>query len=73
MPVQTSGPAFSMGRPARVFDTQYAQPNPARHYDVSADGQRFLVLKASAADPNVTPASMIVVEHWLEALSRRAR
>ncbi len=63
VPVRTSGPTFSMGIPAKVFDTIYAEPNPARHYDVSPDGQRFLMVKDSAAgDPNATPASMVVVD-----------
>ena len=58
-----------MGSPANAIDTD-AQPNPARHYDVSRDGQRFLVLKESAADPNATPASMVVVEHWFGEVAR---
>ncbi len=73
VPVRTSGPTFGMGSPAKVFETRYAQPNPARHYDVSPDGQRFLMLKESAADPNATPASMVVVEHWFEELKSRVR
>ena len=73
VPVRTSGPKFSTGSPERVFETTYAQPNPARHYDVSGDGRRFLMLKQSAADPNATPASMVVVEHWFEELKSRVR
>ena len=70
--VDTSGPTPSIGSPAKLFDTGYAQPNPARHYDVSADGQRFLMLKRSATgDPNATPASMILVEHWFDELKQR--
>jgi eukaryotic-like serine/threonine-protein kinase len=72
VPVSTSGPTISIGSPAKVFDTKYAEPNPSRHYDVSADGQRFLMLKASAAaDPNATPISMVLVEHWFEELKQR--
>jgi len=72
VPVSTSGPAISIGSPVRLFDTGYAEPNPSRHYDVSADGQRFLMLKPSAAaDSNATPLGMIVVEHWFEELKQR--
>ena len=72
VPVQTSGSTFSAGKPAKVFDTKYAEPNPARHYDVSPDGQRFLMLKAArAGDPNATPASMVVVLNWFEELKQR--
>ena len=71
VPVDTSEPAISIGSPAKVFDTKYAEPNPSRHYDVSADGQRFLMLKATTGDPNATPVSMVLVEHWFEELKQR--
>jgi len=72
VPVDISGPTISIGSPAKLFDTGYAEPNPSRHYDVSADGQRFLMLKASATgDPNATPVSMVLVEHWFEELKQR--
>jgi hypothetical protein len=71
VPVQTSGPTFTAGKPARVFDAKYATPFPPRSYDVSTDGQRFLMIKDSAAgDPNATPASMVVVLNWHEELKR---
>jgi hypothetical protein len=62
VPVRTSGSTFSAGQPAKVFDARYATPFPPRHYDVSADGQRFLRAKDSAADSTAT-ASLLVVEH----------
>jgi hypothetical protein len=72
VPVQTSGSTFSAGKPAKVFDAKYATPFPPRSYDVSADGKRFLMLKDSAAgDPNATPLSMVLVEHWYEELKQR--
>ena len=72
VPVSTSGSTFSAGNPAKVFDATYAEPNPSRHYDVSPDGRRFLMLKEmTARDPNATPASMVVVEHWFEDLKQR--
>ncbi len=72
--VSTSGPTFNSGSPATVFDAKYVESNPSRHYDVSADGQRFLMIKESAtSDPNATPASMIVVLNWFEELKAKAR
>src|SRR6185503_1583414 len=72
VPVRTSGTTFIAGHPAKMFDTAYVEPNPARHYDVSSDGQRFLMVKDRAAsDPNATPANMVVVEQWLEELKTR--
>jgi serine/threonine-protein kinase len=71
VPVQTSGATFRAGRPAKLFDAKYSTPFPVRSYDVSADGKRFLMLKDSATgDPNATPVSMILVEHWFEELKR---
>ena len=72
--VRTSGPTFIAGHPAKVFDTVYVEPNPARHFDVSPDGQRFLMLKDGAVrDPNATPANLVVVQHWFEELKSRVR
>jgi serine/threonine protein kinase/Tol biopolymer transport system component len=71
--VQTSGPTFDIGASAKLFEARYAQPNPARHYDVSPDGRRFLVLKQAAVDPNATPASMVVIQHWFEELKLLVR
>ena len=72
VPVRTSGPTFSAGSPAVIFDTKYVESNPSRHYDVSADGQRFLMIKDTATgDPNATPASMVVVLNWFEELKAK--
>jgi Tol biopolymer transport system component len=70
VPVQTSGPTLSYGNPTAVIDTKYAEPNPSRHYDVAPDGKRFLMLKASAPEPNTTQASMVVVLNWTPELKR---
>jgi serine/threonine-protein kinase len=71
VPVSASGPTFSAGQPATVFETKYVQSNPSRHYDVSADGQRFLMIKDGPVNPNTMPASLVVVEHWFEELTER--
>jgi serine/threonine-protein kinase len=74
VPVRTSGPTFIPGNPVKVFDTAYVEPNPSRHYDVSPDGHRFLMVKDGAPrDPTATPANMIVVEHWFEELKSHVR
>ena len=39
-------------------------------YDISADGQRFLMLKEGGVDGTAVPASIIVVQHWVEELKR---
>jgi hypothetical protein len=44
-----------------------------RTYDISRDGQRFLMIKnnAGSSDRSSSPASMIVVQHWFEELKAR--
>src|SRR5262249_20316376 len=71
-PVRTT-PGFSAGNPVKVFETRYAVPQNERTYDVSADGQRFLMIKKAAAaeTADATPPSMVVVINWSEELKQR--
>jgi len=71
VPVEMSGSTFTAGKPVRVLDTSFANPFPARWYDVSQDGQRFLMVKDNAAGTPNAPPSMVVVEHWLGELKAR--
>jgi hypothetical protein len=41
-----------------------------RSYDVSPDGQRFLMIKDSGADGTVASGSIVVVQHWDQELKR---
>ena len=73
--VQTTGPTLNAANPTKVFDTApYYFANAGRTFDVSADGQRFLMIKlASQSGQNATasPPSLVVVEHWTEELKAR--
>jgi Tol biopolymer transport system component len=69
VPVQTSGPQFSSGRPAKLFDTKYS--GDFYSYDVTPDGRRFLMMKESSAGDRAHPPSMVVVLNWFEELRRR--
>jgi eukaryotic-like serine/threonine-protein kinase len=40
-----------------------------RMYDVSADGQRFLMIR-QGSNANIAPPQIVVVQHWLEELKR---
>jgi hypothetical protein len=73
VPVHTSG-GFTFGNPTKLFDARsyyFAAPN--RSYDVTNDGQRFLMIKVSApsADMSANPAKAVFVLHWLEELKAR--
>jgi len=42
-----------------------------RTYDVSPDGRRFLMIKPGAGnDSTAVPASLVVVQNWVEELKR---
>jgi serine/threonine-protein kinase len=63
--VTTEG-AFSVGKPKVLFEGTYVPtPRSFPDYDVSPDGQRFLMLKASE---QATPTQINVVLNWFEEL-----
>ena len=71
--VQTT-PAFSAGNPTRVFETRYLSTSGVggRTFDVSRDGQKFLMIKDNASGgQNTQPASIVVVLNWFEELRQR--
>ena len=74
VPVKT-GATFERGTPEKVFDAPYLVRPPGgplgRMYDVSADGQRFLMIKeTSGADERPPSARIILVQNWFEELKR---
>jgi hypothetical protein len=65
------GPAWANSPPVQALAAGYFDSTAAnsRAFDVSPDGQRFLMIKN--AETNDTPASTIViVQNWLEELKR---
>ena len=73
VPVET-GPEFSFGTPEIVFksDSYYADPLGVREYDVSLDGQRFLMLKPEVPLEDTVITEFVVVENWFEEIRRTA-
>jgi Tol biopolymer transport system component len=66
----TTQPAFSAGKPKMLFEGPYTPSSPNfSYYDVSADGQRFLMLKPVEQAQGVTQIN--VVQNWTEELKRR--
>jgi hypothetical protein len=47
-----------------------AAGNFGRSYDIAPDGQRFLMINASAGTDRAASPSLIVVQHWTEELKR---
>ncbi len=67
VPIATQ-PTFSPGKPAMLFEGDYLSgPFPATGvtYDVSRDGQRFLMVKEEASATQIN-----VVVNWFEELKR---
>jgi serine/threonine-protein kinase len=64
-------PSFTGGKPRLLFEGPYV-PTPATfpNYDVSSDGQRFLMLKPSES-AEAAPTQINVVLNWFEELKRR--
>jgi serine/threonine-protein kinase len=72
VPVQTA-PTFVPGNPTKLFDGRYLANLNARAYDVSRDGQRFLMIRRDNTTGGETsaPAGMVVVLNWFEELKQR--
>ena len=67
----TAGPTLSFGPPRQLFAGRFSMNNPDRAFDVSPDGQRFLMLQPRPRAPDVI-TSMNVVQNWVAELQRSA-
>ena len=64
-------PGFAAGTPRMRFEGPYEPaPVPIDNYDVSPDGQRFLMIKPSE-QAQAAPTQINVVLNWFEELKRR--
>ena len=72
VPVEASGATWNAGTPTKLLEGRYftGGVSTGRTYDVSPDGQRFLMIKAPGTDATAAPPSLIVVQHWDEELKR---
>jgi serine/threonine protein kinase/Tol biopolymer transport system component len=66
-----SKPGFAAGTPRILFQGRYdVGPVPSVDYDVSPDGQRFLMVKSTEQE-QAAPTQINVVLNWFEELKRR--
>jgi len=65
----TLRPTFTFGTPQLLFQGSYGATSLIRSYDMTADGQRFLMVLPTQRPP-VDAAEMILVENWIEELKR---
>jgi Tol biopolymer transport system component len=69
----TGRPAWTAGAPTKVLDGHYVVStagNFPRNYDIAADGQRLLMIKAAGSDATSTPPQIVVIQHFDEELKR---
>jgi len=67
----TTQPAFAAGKPHMLFEGPYL-PTPLTfpNYDVSLDGQRFLMLKPTE-QAGAAATQIVVVQNWFEELKQK--
>jgi serine/threonine-protein kinase len=64
-------PAFAVGKPRMLFEGKYEHAAvPSTDYAVSADGQRFLMLKP-VDQAQSAPTQIVVVLNWFEELKQK--
>jgi eukaryotic-like serine/threonine-protein kinase len=64
-------PGFAAGKPRMLFEGRYSPtPLTSPNYDVSPDGQRFLMLKPSE-QAQAAPTQINVVLNWFEELKQK--
>ncbi|HMB81522.1 MAG TPA: hypothetical protein VKI43_15690, partial [Vicinamibacterales bacterium] len=70
VPVEANDATWNAGTPVKLLEARYyAASNAAgRMYDISPDGQRFLMIKTP--DSNGAQSAIILVQHWDEELKR---
>ena len=65
----TTTPTFSAGTPRVLFEGPYRIDGPVRGYDVTPDGQRFLMVREVPQQPGRV-SQIVLVQNWLEELKR---
>jgi Tol biopolymer transport system component len=66
----TTQPGFAAGTPRMLFEGKYAPaPFPTTNFDVSPDGQRFLMVKPGEQEAATTQINVVL--NWFEELKRR--
>jgi serine/threonine-protein kinase len=68
VPIVTS-PSFSAGTPRVLFEGPFRSDGPFRGYDVTPDGQRFIMVQEVAVPP-ARVSQMVLVQNWTEELKR---
>jgi hypothetical protein len=68
VPIATS-PTLSAGTPRVLFEGPFRIDGPFRGYDVTPDGQRFLMVR-EVPQPPARISQMVLVQNWSQELKR---
>ena len=66
----TTTPTFSVGAARVLFEGPFRVDGPFRPYDVTPDGQRFLMVRA-VEQPPARVSQIVLVQNWTEELKAR--
>jgi hypothetical protein len=66
----TTTPTFTIGPPRLLFEGRFRIDGPFRGYDVTADAQRFLMVRADER-PAERVTQIVFVQNWFEELRAR--
>ena len=65
----TIHPTFTVGKRRLLFEGRYQKVGPRANYDVTPDGQRFVMVQVRERES--APVQLNVVTNWFEDLKRR--
>ena len=66
-------PTFTAGSPVVLFTGRYTtDTGPTANYDISPDGQRFVMIKAAEEETVQQQTQINVLTNWFEELKRLA-
>jgi serine/threonine-protein kinase len=65
----TTGATMSVGLPKRLFSGRFLVTAAIRGYDMTADGQRFLMVQVKDRPP-FRPSQIVLVQNWFEELNQ---
>jgi serine/threonine-protein kinase len=73
VPVTASSAGVTFGPAVKVFEGHYFPTWPIRGYDVTRDGQRFLMVQMDRKRPLTAVREIVLVQNWTHELRKRVR
>lgn len=68
--VSVESDPLKFGPPEMVLERIFTQSGTGRGYDISPDGERFLVIREADVATGGSSARVILVQNWTEELKR---